>query len=111
MVRNNRLKKKKTFGMDSIPPVQSKRLGKRDMEMSLTLRYETLARWATEEWQTHHPNRPFLVLWASENCGNNLARQRVKVGRKLKGKAQYKGYQTVDCPFVVPISDYRLPGR
>ncbi|MEP7287469.1 MAG: AAA family ATPase [Chloroflexota bacterium] len=79
--------------------------------MSVTLRYEKLARWAADEWQQSFPDQPFLVLWASENCGNNLARQRVKVGRKLKGKARYTGYEAVDCPHVVPISDYRLPGR
>ncbi len=79
--------------------------------MSLTLRYETLARWASEQWQARYPDKPFLILWASENCGNNLARQRLKVGRKLKGKARYTGHQPIDCPFVVPISDYRLPGR
>ncbi len=90
---------------------QSYRSTKTEPEVSLTLRYESLARWASEYWQQQHPGKSFLVLWASENCGNNLARQRVKPGRKLKGKARYGGYQPVDCPMVMPISDYRLPGR
>ncbi len=79
--------------------------------MSLTLRYENLARWASEQWQQRHPGEQFIVLWASENCGNNLARQRVKPGRKLKGRVRYQGYQSMECPFVVSISDYRVPGR
>ncbi len=84
---------------------------KKDSEAAMSLRYEGLARWASEQWQQRQPGQPYLVLWASENCGNNLARQRIKVGRKLKGKARYTGYSPVECPLVVPISDYRLPGR
>src|SRR5258708_15882860 len=89
------LKKKKIPSMDSVPtiPVQSYRLTKRDAEMSLTLRYETLARWASEQWQARYPDKPFLILWASENCGNNLARQLLKEVRQLKGKARYTGHQ------------------
>src|SRR5258708_3242126 len=104
---------KKIPGMDSVPsiPVQSYRLTKREAEMSLTLRYETSVGWAREQWQARYTDKPFLILGASDNCGNTLARQRLKVGRKLKGKARYTGHQPIDCPFVVPISDYRLPGR
>lgn len=79
--------------------------------VSLTLRYENLVRWASQQWQQMHPDQPFAALWASENCGNNLARSRIKAGRKLKGKARYMGYRMIDCPHVVSISDYRLPGR
>src|SRR5215475_2025555 len=79
--------------------------------MTLTLKYESLARWASEQWTQRHPDVKVMTLWASENCGNNLARQRVKTGRKLKSKSRYLGYDILECPFVVPISDYRLPGR
>src|SRR5258708_11144658 len=107
------VKKKQSSPLDSISgkPGLSYRASKAEPENSLTLRYESLARWASEYWQQQNPGKSFLVLWASENCGNNLARQRVKPGRKLKGKARYVGYQPVDCPMVMPISDYRLPGR
>jgi ATP-dependent 26S proteasome regulatory subunit len=100
-------------GMDSTSSmlVQSYHSTKKEAQMSLTLRYENLARWASDQWQERHPGEPFMVLWASENCGNNLARQRVKAGRKLKGKVRYQGYETLECPFVVSISDYRIPGR
>ncbi|MBX3086360.1 MAG: ATP-binding protein [Anaerolineae bacterium] len=77
----------------------------------LTLRYETLVRWAKERWQELNGNKPFVTLWASENCGNHLVRTRLKAGRKIKGQISYLGYETLDCPYVVPISDYRLPGR
>jgi ATP-dependent 26S proteasome regulatory subunit len=110
---------KKTAKKNSLPGlevnpgtlIQSYHSTKKETQMSLTLRYETLARWASEIWQERHPDIPFMVLWASENCGNNLARQRVKNGRRLKGKVRYQGYDTIPCPYVVPISDYRLPGR
>jgi ATP-dependent 26S proteasome regulatory subunit len=84
---------------------------KKEPQAALTLRYEVLARWAGEQWQQAHPGQPFLVLWASENCGNNLARQRIKAGRRLKGRVRYLGCQPVECPHVVAISDYRTPGR
>ncbi|MCC7446233.1 MAG: ATP-binding protein [Anaerolineae bacterium] len=87
------------------------RLPSREAPSAMTLRYENLARWASETWQQRHPGEPYMVLWASENCGNNLARQRVKAGRKLKGKVRYAGVDSIDCPLVVSISDYRLPGR
>src|SRR5947208_16391720 len=101
-------------GMDATTPamlVQSYHSTKKEAQMSLTLRYENLARWASEQWQQRHPGEQSIILWASENCGNNLARQRVKQGRKLKGKVRYQGYQAMECPYVVSISDYRVPGR
>lgn len=73
------------------------------------LRYELLVQWAGQQWRD--PNRPATPLWASENCANNRARARLKPGRRLKGKAKFLGAQALDCPFVTPISDYRLPGR
>jgi ATP-dependent 26S proteasome regulatory subunit len=77
----------------------------------LSLRYETLVRWATERWRELNGNAPFIALWASENCGNHLVRTRLKSGRKIKGTLHYVDYDALDCPYVVPISDYRLPGR
>src|SRR4051812_26193064 len=103
--------KKKTALPGMFP--QSYRPPKRgeSVDSSQTLRYELLARWAAEQWEQQYPDRGYLVLWASENCGNNLARTRVKTGRKLKGKARFMGYDQIACPHVMPISDYRLPGR
>src|SRR5579859_4555770 len=94
------LNKKRIPGMDNIPkppvqPVRTTRKGK-DSDSSLTLRYEALARWASAEWLKRNPDNPFMVLWASENCGNNLARQRIKIGRKLKGKVRYSGFKPLD---------------
>ncbi|HLY26231.1 MAG TPA: ATP-binding protein [Aggregatilineales bacterium] len=109
------MNKKRIPGLDNIPtpPVQPVRPAKkgRDADSLLTLRYEALARWASAEWLKRNPGKPHMVLWASENCGNNLARQRIKIGRKLKGKVRYTGVQPVECPLVVSISDYRVPGR
>lgn len=80
-------------------------------KLSLDLRYESLARWARAEWDKRQFGAEPITLWASENCGNNMAHTRIKPGRKLKGRARYTGVEVLDCPFVVPISDYRLPGR
>ncbi len=107
--------KKRVPGIDNIlpPPAQPIRSPKKGKEAdsTLTLRYEALAQWASAEWLKRNPDKPYIVLWASENCGNNLARQRIKVGRRLKGKVRYTGFQPVECPLVVSISDYRVPGR
>jgi energy-coupling factor transporter ATP-binding protein EcfA2 len=75
------------------------------------LKYEVLVRWAAEQWQQHYPDKPFIALWATENGANHRARQRIKPGRTLKGKTTYVGTAQLDCPLVVPISDYRLPNR
>ncbi len=75
------------------------------------LRYEALARWARAYWDDHQLGTTPITIWASENCSSNLAQTRVKVGRKLKGKAQFTAVEALDCPFVVPISDYRVPAR
>jgi energy-coupling factor transporter ATP-binding protein EcfA2 len=77
----------------------------------LTLRYETLVRWASDQWHERFGNAPFVTLWASENCGNHLVRSRLKDGRQIKGQTHFLNYEALDCPYVVPISDYRLPGR
>lgn len=75
------------------------------------LRYELLVRWAAQQWAERFGEAPILVMWATDSCGNNRARQRVKPGRKLRGKARYIGYEPMDCPHVVPINDYRIPSR
>ncbi len=75
------------------------------------LRYEQLVRWAAQEWQQRYPEQPYITLAASSDCASELARKRVKAGRKLKGKARYAGYQAVDCPYVVPINNFYVPGR
>lgn len=75
------------------------------------LRYEVLVSWAAQYWAQHYADRPFLTLWATDNCGNNRALSRVHHGRRLRGKVRYMGYERLDCPHVVPISDYRLPNR
>ena len=110
---------KKTVSKHNLPEAPLPRDGltqifpaeKKDGPAALTLRYEVLARWASEQWKQRHPGQPCIVLCASENCGNNLARQRIKTGRKLKSRVRFTGYEMVDCPHVVAISDYRVPGR
>ncbi len=52
-----------------------------------------------------------VALWATENCSNHRALRRLGEGRRLRAKTRYLGYQRVECPYVVPISDYRLPNR
>src|SRR5262245_9079069 len=105
-------KSKSLLEVESPPdPFGSQFYNRKAIDPSTTLRYENLARWAIDQWKQRHGDDAYMILWASENCGNNLGRSRVKPGRKLKGKARYQGYTMLDCPYVVPISDYRLPGR
>jgi hypothetical protein len=75
------------------------------------MRYERLAVWARQEWDRRQGDRPYQLLWAAESCGNQLAQDRIKPRRRLKGKAYYTGVQQVDCDEVISISEYVMPGR
>ncbi len=75
------------------------------------MQYERLVTWATEVWQARWPDRRYVTVWASGECSNQLAQQQVKAGRKLRGKARYDGLEVLDCPVIVPISDYGSRGR
>src|SRR5438132_9918837 len=71
---------------------------------SAVLRYEQLVHWAREEWSRRQGDRPYMVLWASDDCADERARTRMTEGRRLKGKTRYQGYQAIDCPYSTPIS-------
>lgn len=73
--------------------------------------YEQLIQWAQTVWQERWPDRPHVSVWASGECSNQIAQKQIKVGRKLKGKALYDGLETLECPLIVPISDYGLRGN
>lgn len=73
--------------------------------------YERLVKWASEVWQERWPERQYVSVWASTECGNHIAREKIRPGRRLRGKARYQGYEALDCPVIVPISDYGSRGR
>jgi AAA+ superfamily predicted ATPase len=75
------------------------------------MRYEQLVNWARQAWAERYPDRPYVTLWASTSVSNNLARQRLKAGRKVNGKAVYMGWQEIDCPYIPPISNFYFPAR
>lgn len=75
------------------------------------MQYERLVRWARETWQERSPNRAFVTIWAAAECSNMMAHQQVRPGRKMRGKARYLGMESLDCPAVVPISDYSSRGK
>jgi hypothetical protein len=75
------------------------------------MQYERLVKWASEVWQARWPDRRYVTVWASAECSNQVAQQQIKPGRKLRGKARYEGQEVLDCPVVVPISDYGSRGR
>lgn len=75
------------------------------------MRYERLAVWAKAEWATRHGEAPYHLLWAAESCGNQLAQDRIKPRRRLRGKAYFTGVEQVDCDQVITISEYVMPGR
>ncbi len=75
------------------------------------MQYERLARWAAEVWEQRWPGQEFVTVWASAECSNMVAHNQVKPGRKLRGKARYEGSEPLDCPIVVPISDYGARGQ
>ncbi|RMG84639.1 MAG: ATP-binding protein [Chloroflexi bacterium] len=84
---------------------------KKRKEINLEMRYERLVAWARDVWEKRWPNRPYMTIWASAECSNMIAQNQIKPGRRLKGKARYDGVEELECPVIVPISDYGSRGR
>src|SRR5260221_3237101 len=74
-------------------------------------RYEELVNWARREAQQRHPECAYVTLWASARISSNLARERIKAGRKITASTRYVGYQEIDCSLIAPISQFTFPGR
>ena len=75
------------------------------------MQYERLVEWAKGVWEERWPDRKYVTIWASAECSNMIAQNQIRVGRKLRGKARYDGLQALDCPVIVPISDYGTRGK
>ncbi|NWF69978.1 MAG: ATP-binding protein [Chloroflexi bacterium] len=75
------------------------------------MQYERLVQWAREIWQQRWPDQPYITIWASAECSNMIAQQQIRAGRKLRGRAHYKGLEPLECPAIVPISDYGSRGK
>ncbi len=75
------------------------------------MQYERLVKWAQEVWQERCADREYVTIWASAECSNMIAQNQIKAGRKLRGKARYEGCDALDCPVIVPISDYGSRGK
>lgn len=73
--------------------------------------YEKLVNWAREVWATRHGDQPAVTIWASSECSNKIAQTQVKPGRRLRSKGRFEGSEALDCPHIVPISDYGSRGR
>jgi predicted AAA+ superfamily ATPase len=74
------------------------------------MQYERLVEWAHEIWQQRCSGCEYTTIWASAECSNMIAQKQIKPGRRLKGKARYEGVEILDCPVIVPISDYGSRG-
>jgi len=75
------------------------------------MQYERLVEWAREIWEARWPGRPYLTIWASTECSNRIAQTQVKAGRRLRSRVRYDGADRLDCPVIVPISDYGTRGK
>ncbi len=75
------------------------------------MQYERLVEWAREVWQERWPDTDFVTIWASAECSNMIAQKQVRAGRRLRGKALYEGLEKLECPVIVPISDYGSRGK
>jgi hypothetical protein len=75
------------------------------------MRYERLVEWASRAWEERYGDTPFLTIWASPECSNQVALDKIKPGRRMRGKAKYHGYEVIESDVVVPISDYGSRGR
>jgi predicted AAA+ superfamily ATPase len=74
------------------------------------MQYERLVQWAQEVWQARWPEREYITIWASAECSNMIAQKQIKPGRRLKGRARYEGVEALECPVIIPISDYGSRG-
>lgn len=75
------------------------------------MQYERLVQWARDTWEKRWPGRAYTTIWASTECSNMIAQNQIKSGRKLRGKARYDGVEQLECPVIVPISDYGSRGK
>jgi hypothetical protein len=76
------------------------------------MHYERLVRWAQVLWQERYGDtRPYMTIWASAECGNHIAHEQIKLGRRLRGKAHYQGFEPIESEVIVPISDYGSRGK
>lgn len=75
------------------------------------MQYERLVKWASEVWAARWPDRPSVTIWASAECSNMIAQSQLRSGRKLRGKSRYQGREQLDCPAIIPISDYGARGK
>lgn len=74
------------------------------------MQYETLVAWAREVWAERSPDSVPVAVWASTECSSRIALDQIKVGRRLRGKARYEGWEPLDCPLITSISDYGARG-
>ena len=102
-----RMKQKSKSLLESLPKAGRGRGGAKVDAMQ----YESLVGWARETWETRSPGRKCVTVWASTDCGNMLAHDQIKAGRRLRGKARYEGLEMLDCPLVTQISDYGARGK
>ncbi len=84
---------------------------KKTKEKSTPMQYERLVEWASQEWERRYSDTPYATIWASTECSNKIAQSYVKVGRSLRGKAKYDGFEELDCKVITPISDYTARGK
>ena len=75
------------------------------------MQYEHLVKWAYGVWNERWPDHEAVTIWASAECSNQNAQKQVKAGRKLRGKARYAGMERLECPLIVPISDFSSRGK
>lgn len=72
------------------------------------LRYEQLVQWGLSTMQSAYPDLQFVAIWATENANNHIARARLKPGKQIKAKLKLISAEDIECPYIVPISDYRI---
>lgn len=65
---------------------------------------EPLIMWAAHEWKQRFGELECVVLWASGDCINRLALQRVKPGRKLGKLGIYVNFESLPSPVAIPIN-------
>lgn len=75
------------------------------------MRYEQLVRWATAEWKRRYSDVEAVAIWAWDAPASDLARSRLKPGRRISGNLKFKNTDALDCPFAIPVTSWYSGSR
>lgn len=84
--------------------------GGRSYRMFRTLKAEIMADWIADEWLANRPPEDRITLWIPDECVNDTTLEKFDNDALLTGGYSFDGYERVECPAVVNLSQYDHDG-